>query len=182
MSRATTYIAFLRGVNVGGRKPVKMDALRQAFVSLGFERVRTVLNSGNVIFDASPADPTSLASKVERGLKKSLSLDSSVIVRTGRKIEELVGSEPFSTVEEGPQTRLLVSFLPGPPPDGFKTPLESSDGDYVVLKSTPGEVFSVLELSSRFGTPDLMKILERELGPGITTRTWNTVLKIREKL
>ena len=54
------YIAFLRGINVGGHKPIKMEALAKAFASLGFQNVKTVLASGNVLFESRELDPLRL--------------------------------------------------------------------------------------------------------------------------
>jgi uncharacterized protein (DUF1697 family) len=78
---ARHYVAFLRGINVGGNNKIGMDELRQAFVSAGFANVKTVLATGNVIFESKKAD-AGLAQAIEQDIKKSFGIDASVILRT----------------------------------------------------------------------------------------------------
>ncbi|HEX9961588.1 MAG TPA: DUF1697 domain-containing protein, partial [Pyrinomonadaceae bacterium] len=66
------YVAFLRGINVGGRHLVKMEDLRVLFASMNFENVKTYIQSGNVIFETSETSADVLAGKIERGLKEAL--------------------------------------------------------------------------------------------------------------
>ena len=68
------YVALLRGINVGGRKVIKMDALARVFVSLGFKSVKTYIQSGNVIFDGPVTHSDVLVKKIEKKLHKSLVL------------------------------------------------------------------------------------------------------------
>lgn len=68
------YVAFLRGINVGAHKMVKMEELRTLFESLGYKNVKTLLNSGNIVFDASKSDMVVLTQDIELSLKKNLDL------------------------------------------------------------------------------------------------------------
>lgn len=171
----TRFVAFLRGVNVGG-KLVSMEKLRQTFEDLGFGNVKTLLNSGNVVFDALDFDKAALSSKIEQLLEEMFGFKIIVILKTTSEIQDLVKSEPFKEIEVTEQTRLYVTFLkyrPNP-----KTNSQSTRKDFQILKVEDGMVLSVVRLSLNFGTTEAMKILETEFGKDITTRNWNTILKI----
>ena len=80
------YVAFLRGVNVGGNKMVKMEDIKKAFEALKFKNVKTLLASGNVLFEISKADETALCAKIAEKLKSVFGFEVGVLVRS---IEEL---------------------------------------------------------------------------------------------
>ena len=168
------YVAFLRGINVGGNNKIDMDELRQAFMSWGFAGVKTVLASGNVIFETQKAKD-GLAQIIEQKISESFGIDVSVILRTVDDIKALAEADPFKNIRVTPQTRLYVTFLADKPKS--KTP-ESQDKDFRILHVSDAEVFSVLTLLPDRRTVDLMKILEIEFGKKITTRNWNTVCRI----
>ena len=175
----STYVAFLRGINVGGNTLVSMEALKEALASLGFANIRTVLASGNVVFAAAATEPTILAAKIEQHLRKTLGFEIAVLVRSMEQIKTLVASNPFSKTKVTPQTRLHVTFLPPNAPDGLKISQRLKDPcGFEIHRMSEGEVCSVVELSPRGGTPELMKLLEKNFGKRITTRTWNTVARI----
>ncbi len=68
------YVAFLRGINVGGKNKVKMETLREVCASIGFENVKTYINSGNVIFETRKTDDLKLAEKIEKAIEKEFGL------------------------------------------------------------------------------------------------------------
>ena len=65
------YVAFLRGINVGGKNKIKMETLREVCVKLGFENVKTYINSGNIIFETSQSDDQKLAEQIEEAIEKA---------------------------------------------------------------------------------------------------------------
>lgn len=173
------FVAFLRGINVGGHAVVSMAVLRDAFRRLGFADARTVLASGNVVFSAGTDDGQALEARIQAALAPLLKRSIGVIARTWGHIEDLHAESPFPGVAAAPSTRFLVSFLPSGAARAF---LSSSYSDpesgFRILKATATEVFSMVDLSKGMGTPGAMATLEKGFGPGLTTRSWNTVLKI----
>ncbi|MEW6721714.1 MAG: DUF1697 domain-containing protein [Candidatus Micrarchaeota archaeon] len=170
------FVAFLRGINVGGNKPVKMDKLREAFASLGFKGVRTILASGNVLFEAEAADTAALAQKIEKKLAESFGHPIGVIVRTFEDLKKMHESEPFGKMKVTPEIMLYVTFLAEkskPKLQGYASP----DGSFKILKMNGTEAFSMRYLSHQGKTPDMMALLEKEFGK-VTTRNWNTIEKI----
>lgn len=174
------YIAFLRGINVGGRKPVKMEDLKKTFAALGFQNVNTVLASGNVFFDTMEPRADALVKSIEEKLKQVFGHEIGVLVRSLKELQDLAGHNPFKNVKVTPQTRLYVTFLSQKPKTRLKLPHESPGKDFKILRVSDREVCSALTLSPNWGTTDLMPVLEREFGEKITTRNWNTIAKILE--
>jgi len=173
-----SYIAFLRGINVGGNKKVSMDRLGKAFESLGFENVKTLLASGNVLFETRTSDARALSETIEQKIKQTFGLDVHVILRTRRDIQKLVGFKPFENIRVTPRTRLFVSFLSEKPRTTLKIPYQSPDRSFRILRLIGCDVCSVLTLGPQWAKNlRQMDILEREFGKKITTRTWNTVQK-----
>jgi len=176
--KSSAYVAFLRGINVGGNTLISMDDLKKAFASLGFANIRTVLASGNVVFETSEKNPAVLTTKIEQKLKTRFGFDITVIVRTAEQINVLVASKPFKKTKVTAQTRLHVTFLPPSVDGGLKVSERLKGPGYETVRVSEGELCSVVEVSANGGTSDLMKVLEKQFGRKITTRTWNTVERI----
>jgi uncharacterized protein (DUF1697 family) len=172
------YVAFLRGINVGGHKTVKMDALKKAFEIMGFSNVKTLLASGNVLFDTAKASESTLASQIEKTLEKTFGHEIGVLVRTVENLQKLADHNPFAGVKVTPQTRLYVTFLSENPNSNLKIPYKSPDGNFKIIQASSSEVCSVATLSPNSRTVDLMSILEKEYGKRVTTRNWNTIERI----
>ena len=177
MGKSDAYVAFLRGINVGGNKKVPMAALKKAFEKMGHRDVRTVLNSGNDAFEAK--DSTAVSAKgLSAALAKTFGFEIPVLLRTRAELEKLTKSEPFKGVKLAPETRLYVTFLDSKAKTNLKIPYASPDFPLKILKVTPGEVLSVVVLSAKGGTIEAMAVLEKEFGRNLTTRNWNTVQKM----
>lgn len=183
------YVAFLRGINVGGNATVKMEELRKTFESLGFFDVKTLLNSGNVVF-ATETHERALTKKIEEKLLQIFDRKIIVLIRSISAIQKLIDIDPFKKITITPDTRLYVTFLSEKPhsivnisypPASQARALragESPKKDFKILEVSSTEICSVLTLSPERNTTDIMNILEKEWGKNITTRNWNTVLKI----
>lgn len=172
------YIAFLRGMNVGGHHKITMQDLKKMFEDMGMSDVQTILASGNVIFTTKIIESNKLQKKVEESLKSNLGYPISVIIRTQEQMHDLVRSEPFSDIKTDADTRLYVSFLSTPP----TTSVRINSDYFQVISISDTEVCSVLQLNPHMGSTDGMNILEKHFGKDITTRNWNTILKIANLL
>ena len=177
--KSIRYVAFLRGVNVGGHKPVKMAELQATFAGLGLKNVRTVLASGNVLFDAPPSSRKRLAARIVAGLKRAFGFDAMVVLRTREEIGRLVDSNPFGDMEFPARAQLYITFLAEDAPAEVAQPDRSPKGNIRMIRVSAGEIASVVVLSHGHGTTDLMNTLDRQFGRMATTRNWNTVKKIR---
>lgn len=174
---ATRYVALLRGINSGRNPVTKMDALKAVFEACGMRNVKTLLNSGNVIFDADRTNESALIRKLEPPLTKGLRYNVSAIIRTHEQIATLVKAQPFKKASLTEMSRPNVTFLKVAPDKATITALGDGGAGYRIARVFEREICSVVDMSSA-STPDLMRVLEKALGKEITTRTWNTVERV----
>lgn len=175
------YVAFLRGINVGGHHKVPMADLRQEMEKLGYRKVTTLLNSGNIIFDAPADDPDHLEKTISGHLEKVFGFPIPTLVRKAKTLEELYNEDPFQKIEVTKDIRLYVSFLKNSPSMDLPLPWASTDHSYRILKVRDKTILSVLDLAVS-NTPKAMEALERFFGREITTRNWKTVERVMKKL
>jgi uncharacterized protein (DUF1697 family) len=177
-NKRESYVAFLRGINNIGCKAIKMDELKSIFESSGLKNVKTISASGNVLFETTKAGLFSLTENIERNLKNKLGYNVSAVLRTRTAIEELVKSNPFKLIDLTPQTKLFLTFLSEKPMKKLKTPFESLEKDFKILRVTDSEIHSVVTLLPNKRPYRIIGFLEKEFGKKITNRNWNTILKI----
>lgn len=171
----TRYVALLRGIAPTNSR-MRNENLRRVAEGLGFTGVRTVISSGNVIFDSESADRESLQRSLEEAWPKELGFTSTSIVWSREQIGRLVESDPFAGYVHGPASYLLATFLQQPPPDD---PPEAPEGKgFEVVGVLDGVVLTVTDTTTA-QTPNAMTWLERVYGTRISSRTWKTVERIR---
>lgn len=95
-----TYVAFLRGVNVGGKGIVSMAAIKEALVALGLSDVRTYINSGNVIFTARASDTQRLTARIEKALEQHTGMAIKVLVMDHKSLKNLIDAIPRDWVDD----------------------------------------------------------------------------------
>ena len=170
----TKYVAFLRGINIVKSKRVKMEDLRRAFENIGFKNVRTVIASGNVIFETSSGNEKTLAKRVEKALPDAIGFESATVVVSMDFLRKILEKNPFEKIEFTPDIKPYVTFTRPDSKNRLKFPLNGIG--YTILGYYQGAVFSVIDLAS-CKTPDLMLVLDKEW-PGNTTRGWKTIERI----
>jgi uncharacterized protein (DUF1697 family) len=172
----TQYVAFLRGINVGGHKPVKMEALRSEFERLKLRQVATFKASGNVLFETEATDPERIRSALAGALEKRLGGPVGVFLRSRAEIIRIREADPFPPALPA-RTAAYVTFLAGPPAKRPKLPLLSPHGNVRLLTHRDGAVFSLGEHTDRGpGFPN--ELVESVFGVPATTRNWNTLLGV----
>lgn len=170
-------LALLRAVNVAGHGTVKMEDVRDAFAGAGASRVRTFIQSGNVLFDG-PRE-AAFRRRVAARLSDLLGEEPVVIYRSRRQIEDLVGASPFGRLEGRADRKLFVVFLARRPRRPPALPLRSDREAVEVFGIRAAAVFVVSwqkKKGGMFGFPN--QLVERELGVPATSRSWNTVRRI----
>lgn len=175
------YVAFLRGINVGGHHKVPMAELRKAMAAIKFEKVETLLNSGNIIFEAIADNPEVLEKAISEHLEKVFGFPIPAIVRKSEMIYRLLDRNPFKDIILTKDIRLYVSFLRKDIKAELKLPWTSSDGSFKIVGKSNKTILSILDLSIS-KTPKAMGILEKSYGTDITTRNWNTIKRVEKKL
>ena len=175
------YIAYLRGINVGGHHKLPMADLKIELESLGLKNITTLLNSGNIIFESDIAINPELENKISTHLEKSFGFPIPTIIRKAELILQLFNNNPFKNVKLTKDIRLYVSFLRENHKSELKLPWKSPDKSYEILEHTDKAILSILDLSIS-KTPKAMETLEKFYGKDITTRNWNTIERIAKKL
>ena len=177
MKTKTSYIGFLRGINVGGHHKVPMVQLRERVSETGCANVRTLLNSGNIVFESDTKNPDSLQLKIEEHISKSFGFAIPLVLRSWEDMIHLVQEKPFETIDVQKDIRLYVSFLKETPSMELALPYLSQDNGYKIILMKDRIICSVLDLSVT-ETSKGMEELEKLFGKNITTRNWNTILKV----
>ena len=175
----TRFVAFLRGINVGGRV-VKKEKLHEAFAPLGFQNIVVYKQSGNVIFDSDSGNTEEIKAKVEERLQATLGYQVCVSPRTIQQLKKLIHSEPFKgEPQEG--TSFLVTLLPSPAPLSFTTrlPLTIPKSTAQVISAQGTEVFSVTHGGGEGALPN--PFIEANLRVKTTTRNLNIIIEFVEK-
>ncbi|HEY9556222.1 MAG TPA: DUF1697 domain-containing protein [Acidimicrobiales bacterium] len=169
----TAYVALLRGIAPTNPK-MRNAELRRVFEELGFDAVRTVISSGNVLFESPDRSRTRLESQIEAALHAHLGAPCTTIVRSRRQLERLAALDVFDGHDDAPEARCNVTFLKRPQPD-VELPVAGDGAE--VLAAAEQAVFSLVD-STRAQTPNIMAVLERAYGREISTRTLQTVHRI----
>ena len=128
-SKLTTYIGFLRGVNVGGRTMLPMSELRTLCEKLGFERVRTYIQSGNLILE-SLLSAGALTKQLETALQQKMGKRIPVAIRTIDELENVLTKNPFQNAEPA---RVGVMFFAKPVQKDFLDRVSTSTGEEVKI-------------------------------------------------
>ena len=164
------YVAFLRGVSPMN---AKMPELKRAFEAVGFTHVKTVLSSGNVVFDTRKTTEAALERKAEAAMQQALGRTFYTIIRPVSALEALLATDPYAHARLAPQSKRVVSFLRDAPQVVPKLPVVLEDaqivnviGREVFCSYVPGDT-----------GPAFMRLIEKTFGSDITTRTWESMRK-----
>jgi uncharacterized protein (DUF1697 family) len=151
----------------------KMPELKKCFEAEGFSDVRTLLSSGNVVFNARSASVAVLERRAEKALQSGLGHSFATIVRSAEYLQDLVQSEPFAGFSLPATAKRIITFLRMPAEPKLRLPIEQ--GGASILGFTGSEVLAAYVPSPK--GPVFMSLLERTFGKNITTRTLDTVRK-----
>ena len=178
-SSKSVLAAFLRGINVGGHHKVPMAELKATLAGMGFSNIKTLLNSGNVVFTTDPTDIAALEKDMAEALKQKFGFPIPVLIRKMEDIQGIVASNPFKDIEVHKDIRLYVTFLRDDVKNNLNLPWTSPDGAFRILSSDDKMLVSTVDIS-KTKTTDAMGLLEKNYSKDITTRNWNTLVKIAQ--
>jgi len=179
MSTTRRYTALLRGVNVGGAKKIAMADLRAAIERLGYEDVRTLLNSGNVVFSARDRSIQKIANAIERAIVSDIGITTRVTVLGTAELAEIMQQNPLLEYADNP-SRLHVAF--------FRDPTAGERLAAIAREAQPPDILAVGDRAAYMWLPNGMSAsklplaVDKLLRDDVTVRTWGTVTKIRALL
>ena len=175
----TTHIALLRAINVGGTKPIAMSDLRSFFGALGFEDVRSLLQTGNIVFRGGTKTGTALERLLESEAEQRLALSTTFIVRTAKEWEAIVAHNPFPKEAAADPAHLVALFLKDAPPATSVKALQAAIQGPEIVSLVAKQLY--VAYPDGIGRSKLtITMTEKALGTSSTGRNWNTVLKIAE--
>ena len=171
-----TYIALLRGINVGKAKRVAMADLRAAIESLGYGDVRTLLNSGNAVFTSKRALNKTAAEELRAALVKQTGVSSRFTLRSAEELQATVKANPLLTVATD-HTRLFAAFVTDPNDMKLVKPVAAQAWKPESIALGPSVVYvwcpnGLLESKASIA-------VGKALGDGVTVRNWATVMKLQ---
>ncbi len=172
------HAAFFRNLNLGRVNCPTKAQLEAAFLLAGAETASSFLTNGTLVFSArSSAKARKVLTLACQSMMVECGLKEPAYVRRVDDLAELVASRPFKSVVPGSVYACCVSFLPATYAAPTKWPRSSARGDVDILRITDTEVFSVSrQLGKSPGSPNAF--LEKLLGSPVTTRNWNTVVRL----
>jgi len=171
------YIALLRGINVGGHNKIAMADLRDLVASLGFSDVKTLLQSGNLVFSGGRKTDKALESLLERETAKRLGVSADYIIRSTAELQKVIAANPFPQEAKDDPSHLVVMFLKSAATaNDVKALAELIKGPEAV-RGEGTHLYIVYPAgigTSKFTTA----LIEKNLGTRGTARNWNTVVKL----
>ena len=174
---AATHIALLRAINVGGTKKIAMAELRDFMAALGFQDVRSLLQTGNLVFRSEARTNADLERVLETEAKKRLDLDTDFFVRDRKECDAVIARNPFPDEAESDPSHLVVMFLKDAPGATAVSALQAAIEGPEIVKADGKQIYVVYPAG--IGRSRLTnKLIEDKLGTRATGRNWNTVLKI----
>lgn len=164
------YVAFLRGVSPMN---AKMAELKLAFEGAGFDAVRTVLSSGNVVFQARAASIGSIERKAEVAMQSHLPRSFLTIVRSTDELQAMLDADPYAQFDVPAGAKRIVTFFRDAARHEVSLPLSLND----VNVFAAGEYHALAAYVPSPTSPTSLGLLEKTFGKNVTTRTWDTIRK-----
>jgi uncharacterized protein (DUF1697 family) len=170
-----TYIALLRGINVGGRNKLPMRELVDIFKSLGFQNIKTYIQSGNVVFQSEDLNIADITKRISAAIKKRHNFSPQTLILRLEEFKNAMAHNPYPEAETDPKS-LHLYFLASEPHNPDTDTLEKLKGDRERYK-LKGKIF-YLHAPDGIGRSKLATRAEKALGVPVTARNWRSVCKI----
>lgn len=174
-----TYICLLRGINVGGNKIVRMALWKGLYEEMGFTRVRTLLQSGNIVFDAAVMEPSeALTARLSTAFSARFGFTADHVLRDANALDAAIAGNPFPDAAAATPNHLLVFFLSDVPDAGAMARLSALIGEGPARLHLSGDVL-YLDIAGAViqKTVDPVKVL-KAAGVTGTSRNWTTLGKL----
>ena len=169
-------VALIRGINVGRAKRVAMADLKLLVEDFGYTDVRTLLNSGNVVFTAPKDTPTEAAARIEKALVLRLDVEARVVVLSAAELARVVDENALLKRVDDPSRHLVAIPIERTDLPKLKPLLKEKWGDDAFAMGT---VAAYLWCATGILESPLLKAVSRALKDAVTTRNWATILKLQ---
>ena len=172
-----TIISLLRGINVSGRKSIKMEALRKSYESIGLQNVVSYIQSGNIIFTCEDSDLHSLEKRLSSQIRADFDFDVPVFLLSVDKLGEIIKNCPFKEEVKKSPSALYVTILKSEPKSIISDSINNKRHEKEKIYFLNDIIY--LFCPNGYGKTKLNNSLfEKELKTDATTRNWNTLNKL----
>jgi uncharacterized protein (DUF1697 family) len=172
-----TYIALLRAINVGGNSKIAMADLKAMLADLGYANPQTLLQTGNLVFQAKESSSEKLEAKLERAAAERLGLQTDLFVRTADEWQQAIAANPFPKEAASDPSHLLIMPLKKAPTKQAVKDLQTAIHGRETVAAVGRELYIIYP--DGIGRSKLTnKLIETRLGTRGTGRNWNTALKL----
>jgi uncharacterized protein (DUF1697 family) len=172
-----THITLLRGINVGGHNKVAMADLRKVLESLGFADVKSLLQSGNLVFTSERPADAALEQLLETETARQLGVSADYIIRSAAEWKKIVARNPFPKEAKDDPSHLVVVCFKTQPSAKNVTALEKWTNGPEVIRGDGKQLY--ITYPAGIGRSKLTgALIEQKLACRGTARNWNTVLKL----
>ena len=177
MSKPTTYVALLRGINVGGNNLISMTDLKACVEQLGHRRVRTYINSGNVIFQSASTDPRQLEAALETALAPRFKAPIAVVARSHAEMQRTLAHVPAGWLTADDLRRYVI-FLRHTIDHPELVERFTFKPEIEALTYAPGTLFWSVRLESVTKSSLSKQLMGRAVFQDMTMRNLNTLQKL----
>ena len=173
------YVSLLRGINVSGQKLIKMDQLRELYESLGFDHVRSYIQSGNVIFTCPEENGNKVIQRISSAIEEKFGYEVTVFLRTSEELQRILENSPFLEKRDLDPKKFHVMFLAEPPEQIIWEESEAAKSGEEDVASIGREFYIYLPAGAA-RTKLTNMLFERKLKMPATARNWRTVTILAE--
>jgi len=167
------YIGLFRGINVGGKNILPMRELVSILKEIGYENIRTYIQSGNVVFSSKKIIGPKAADEISREIERKIGFSPKVVILSAKQLQSSINNNPFPTIDGKALHFFFLESLPESP-DIERLKLLKAKSEKFALE---GKVF-YLHAPEGVGRSKLAAAVEKSIGLPLTARNWNTVNKL----
>lgn len=175
------YAAFLKGINVGGHKKIRMQDLKASLSALNFQQLNTYIQSGNLVFCTEETDVPRLQSEIEKKIVDDFGFEVTVIIRSAAELHQIVDYNPYLEVDSVQISNLYITMLAEMPERLHLEKLFEYNFPHDLYQVHGKEVY--LNCLNGYGNTKLSNdFFEKKLKQNATSRNWKTMLKMQEMI
>jgi len=179
MKNIKTYIALLRGINVSGHKLIKMADLKTMFEKIGFEKVTTYIQSGNVVFTTKEVSPQKIESQIKKAILSTFGFEVNIQILEADKLKNITENHSFLTVNENQIKSIYYTLLAEKPDKDLMNELTQLEQTVEFFQITDDVIYCFYP--NGYGNAKWHNVFfEKKLKVSCTTRNYNTMIKLCE--
>lgn len=172
------YFCLLRGINVSGKKLIKMEYLREVFTQMSFSNVKSFIQSGNIVFESEESIEISLISQIQKQLTTCFGYSITIFLRKAEEWEKIINKNPYPPLINHANFKYYITFLPSVPSVELQSKITLLSNENEKFYTQGREIYTMLTKDNTAKQLFSNNYMEKILKMPATTRNWNTVTKL----